>query len=104
MGKVIGATLGALGVLIAITVLFGSWYTIDQGQRGVLLTNGAITATEGPGLHFKVPWFQSVVKVSTQQHVLFWSCVQGTSCRNADERLEMLAYSRDQVEPSPSWR
>ncbi|TPJ33655.1 prohibitin family protein [Mesorhizobium sp. B2-8-3] len=71
--------------LVALTVLFGSWYTIDEGERGILLTNGSFTSVEGPGLHFKTPWFQSVRKISTRQGNLNW---EGTSA--------LLSYSKDQ--------
>jgi len=42
-----GFTIGGAVVagLIGLTVLGGSWYTVDQGERGVILRNGAITGT-----------------------------------------------------------
>lgn len=87
----------ALLLLVAGIIILGSWFTIDQGQRGVLLTNGAYTATVGPGLHFKAPWFQTVVKLSTQQQVVYWNCPPDPkySC-TAEQRAEMQAYSKDQ--------
>lgn len=73
---------GVLGLVIGTTVLFGSWYTVDQGERGVILRNGAITGIAQPGLGFKVPWIESVQKVSVQQHTIPYGDVQ--------------AYSKDQ--------
>lgn len=95
--QIISIAFAALIALMIAIVAFGSWFTIDQGQRGVLLTNGAYTETVGPGLHFKMPWFQSVVKLSTQQQVVYWNCPPDPkySC-SADQRQEMQAYSRDQ--------
>lgn len=49
----------AFGICVAIAALFGfaiilgSWYTIDQTQRGVILRNGAVVGTAQPGLGFK---------------------------------------------------
>lgn len=64
--------LGLLGVgavvLVGLMVVFGSFYTVDQGETGVLLTNGAVSQTVDAGLHFKFPFFQSVAYVSTQSH------------------------------------
>jgi hypothetical protein len=40
----------------ALTVVFGSWYTVDQTERGVILRNGAIVGVAQPGLGFKMPW------------------------------------------------
>lgn len=82
--------LGIIGAiaLIVLSAVFGCFYTVDQGQRGVLLTNGAFSGIADPGLHFKAPFFQSVVKVSTQQQTAYWG-FEG-------ERPVMEGYSRDQ--------
>ena len=39
-------------VLVAATIVFGSFYTIDQGDRGVILCNGAICGEADAGLHW----------------------------------------------------
>lgn len=96
MKSVIGGIISAGFVILAGSVAFGSWYTIDQGEKGVLLTNGALTAVVDPGLHFKMPFFQSVAKISTRQHVVYWTCVPTAQKCNDGERLQMQAYSRDQ--------
>jgi regulator of protease activity HflC (stomatin/prohibitin superfamily) len=69
-------------VILVLSVLFGSWYTVDQGERGVHLRNGAIVGTSEPGLGFKMPFFDSIVKISTQTHTVSYEKIQ--------------AYSRDQ--------
>ena len=90
----IGSGLATLGVAaIAVLAVMNSWYTVDQGDRGVLLTNGALSAVVDPGLHFKLPWFQRVEKISLRQQVLKWGCENQGDCSNAPA---MQAYSRDQ--------
>ena len=87
---------GAVVIIVLVAVLAaltGSWYTIDQGDRGVLLTNGALSSVVDPGLHFKLPWFQHVEKISLRQQVLKWGCETGTDCTGLPA---MQAYSRDQ--------
>ncbi|MBB1270927.1 SPFH domain-containing protein [Shewanella sp. SR44-3] len=69
-------------VILALISLFGSWYTVDQGERGVILRNGKIIGTAEPGLGFKLPMFDSVVRISTQTHTTSYQSLQ--------------AYSRDQ--------
>ena len=59
------AVAGAAALLVLMVVL-GSWYTVDQGERAVLLRNGAFVDVEGPGLHFKTPWIESVRVISVQ--------------------------------------
>ena len=68
--------------LVAAYVLFTSWYTVDQGERAVVLRLGKTVAVAEPGLHFKLPWIDSVRKITVQ---------------NQNKRYQALeAYSRDQ--------
>lgn len=69
-------------VLLALVLLYGSWFTVDQGERGVHLRNGKIIGTAEPGLGFKLPLFDTIVKISTQTHTVSYQALQ--------------AYSRDQ--------
>lgn len=78
----LGKIIPVIVVLFLITVLYGSWYTVDQGERGVHLRNGKIIGTAAPGLGFKIPLIDSVVKISTQTHTASYQ--------------ELQAYSRDQ--------
>lgn len=68
--------------IVAVLSLFGSWYTVDQGERAVVLRLGATVGEDGPGLHFKLPWINTVHKITVQ---------------NQNRRYTKLdAYSRDQ--------
>lgn len=61
---------GVFVCLFILSTFFGSWYTIDATDRGVLLSNGAVasdTAIE-PGLHWKLPFVQAVDVFSVQSH------------------------------------
>ena len=69
----------ALAILSAV---FGSWYTIDQGERGVVLRYGAIAGTAEPGLGFKLPVIDSIVRISVQSKAAVYDAME--------------AYSRDQ--------
>lgn len=61
--------LGGMGA-VALLVLAGFWatlYSVDAGERGVLLTGGAISiASVEPGWHSKMPW-QSVQHLPMRQ-------------------------------------
>ena len=68
--------------IVAVLTLFGSWYTVDQGERAVVLRLGATVGEDGPGLHFKLPWINTVHKITVQ---------------NQNRRYTKLeTYSRDQ--------
>lgn len=63
---ILGIIVLSFGFLFGLTIVFGSWYTVDEGERGVLLRNGAVSGTADPGLGFKVPIVDSIVRVSVQ--------------------------------------
>ncbi len=79
--RYVGLGIGAIVVLAILSSFFGSFYTIDQGERGVLLRNGALTGIAEPGLGYKLPFIESVKEISVQSH---------TSSFNTE------AYSKDQ--------
>ncbi|MFC5441716.1 prohibitin family protein [Rhizobium halophytocola] len=68
--------------LIVLIVLTASFYTVDQGERGVILRTGAVVGTAQPGLGFKIPLLDKVVKISVQSRAQIYDDVQ--------------SYSRDQ--------
>jgi regulator of protease activity HflC (stomatin/prohibitin superfamily) len=63
---------GGLLVLLGLSIVLGSWYTIDQRERGVILRNGKLIGVATPGLGFKIPFIDSIVKISLEtQRVQF---------------------------------
>lgn len=69
MNRFLGIVLATFVALAGLSVVFGTWYTIDQGVRGVILRNGALVGIAPPGLGFKLPLIDSVQKISVQTHV-----------------------------------
>ena len=59
----------AATVLLLLFVLFfvlgGSFYTIKEEEQAVVCTFGTPKAVTTPGLHFKIPFAQTVTKVNT---------------------------------------
>src|SRR4030088_1896790 len=74
--------------LVALIVILGSWYTVDQTERGVLLRNGAVIGTAQPGLGLKVPLIDGVEKISVKTATYTWD--------------KMNSYSYDQ-QPADLW-
>lgn len=64
--KYVGMGIAAVVGLLILSSFFGSFYTIDQGQRGVLLRNGALVGIAEPGLGYKLPFIDSVKEISIQ--------------------------------------
>jgi regulator of protease activity HflC (stomatin/prohibitin superfamily) len=63
MIKVIQKILTGIIVFVVVVTLTGAFTIIDEGERGVVLTLGAFKGrVMEPGLNFKIPLVQSVVK------------------------------------------
>ncbi|HWA31277.1 MAG TPA: prohibitin family protein [Rhizomicrobium sp.] len=78
--RIAAIAIGAL-VLFLLFGINGTWYTVNQGERAVLLRWGQAVGVEGPGLHFKLPFIEDVVKMSV---------------REQKEEFKQQAYSQDQ--------
>lgn len=80
--------------LFTISIVFGTWYTIDQTQRGVLLTNGAFSGVVQPGLHFKWPLIQSIYKIDMQTHKFEYTKVNSYSAdqQPADLKISVILH------------
>lgn len=77
-------------VVIALLIVGGSFYTIDQGERGVLLRTGKVIGIAEPGLGFKIPFIDKVVKITVQTRTYTWNKVNSYS---ADQQPADLKIS-----------
>jgi len=71
----------ALSFIILVLILC-SCYTINEGERGVLLRYGKFVKITEPGLGFKIPFIEKIQKISIQKHTMVFEKIQ--------------SYSRDQ--------
>src|SRR6476659_2992359 len=95
---------GIIGAVVAVIVIAiiaaGSWYTVDQTERGVLLRNGAVIGTAQPGLGFKMPLIDSVEKISVRTTTYTWDKMNSYSFdqQPADLKISVtLRASPDKV-------
>ena len=51
-----GLVILVIGLVLVGGLLLSSFYVVDQTEQAVITTFGRYTATEGPGLHFKLPF------------------------------------------------
>lgn len=89
---VAGATAG-VGFLAMLTIGLGSWYTVDQGYRGVILRNGAFVGTAEPGLGFKTPLVDSVIDISVQEGVRTYGAEGGLASYSRDQQPAVIRVS-----------
>jgi membrane protease subunit HflK len=75
-----------LVILLVGFLIFKSVFTIDEQDRGVVLTLGKYSRTLEPGLHFIIPLVEKVLTVNV------------TNVRNAELKQEMLTQDENVVE------
>src|ERR1043165_1110371 len=88
---------GGVAVLVLLVVLFSTYFTIDQRERGVILHWGAIAGEAEPGLHFKMPVITTIEKISVQVQK------EGFE-KTADSDTRLQPYSRDKHPPTTAMR
>ncbi|RKI79672.1 FtsH protease activity modulator HflK [bacterium 0.1xD8-71] len=54
-----------LAVLVLLLLVSSSYYSIQEEEQAVVCTFGSPKAVTTPGLHFKIPFIQTVTKVNT---------------------------------------
>lgn len=87
-GVILGAFVAV--ILLILSAVFGSWYIIDQGERGVIVRNGSVVGTADPGLHFKMPFMDSVERISVQSKSRVYAKGHGNS---RDQQYAAISYS-----------
>lgn len=91
MKYVIGV-LALIVTLVGLSTFFGSFYTVNEGDRGIILRNGAFQGVANPGLGFKLPFLDDVVDISVRDNVRTYAT------QNSDGSYAggLAAYSKDQ--------
>lgn len=65
--------------LILFFLILSSWYTINEGDRGILLRYGKIVKVAEPGLGFKIPFIEDVEIISTRNQAVVYEGLQAYS-------------------------
>jgi membrane protease subunit HflC len=90
------AALGATG-LVAVSAIFGSAYTVGETERGLVYTFGKLSAESATdvkqqGLHFKLPFVQSIRKmpVGIQERVIDKVNIYSKDSQDFDARIQYV--------------
>lgn len=69
LSKRLGAAALAAIVLLGLTTLLGSFFTVTAGTRAIVFRFGQVQSVEADGLHFKLPFIENyrIVDIRTQK-------------------------------------
>lgn len=82
----IGGVLGSIVALLFLMTACSTYYTVDQGERAVILHFGEVVGENEPGLHFKAPFITTVENIS----------IQPVTYTYGSKQTPVEAYSQDQ--------
>ena len=93
LGK-IGTWIGGIIIVLVVLVIFSGspFYTVEQGQAGILLRFGKVSEIATPGLHFKLPFVDRVLLMSTRIEKRIYDKVQSYS-RDVQEASVRLSVN-----------
>lgn len=80
----IGAT--AIVALTGLTLL-GTYYTVDEGDRGVIVRMGVVQGTAEPGFHFKTPFITSVYEFPVRNQLVSY---EGLEAYTTDQQIATI--------------
>lgn len=81
-----------IALILLIAAGSGSFFTVDAGEKAVVLTFGEISRTADPGLHVKIPFVQTVKKFNVRVQKATFGRGEGALA----EQPVLSAYSFDQ--------
>jgi len=82
-------------LLLLFGLLFDASYTVEPHEQAVVLRFGKNHATTMPGLHFKLPMIDQVMKVSVEEHGL--RLPYGAESQAALETFETPRHQEDET-------
>lgn len=80
--KIVGLVIAGIISLLLLIIIFDSAYTVDEGERGIILRNGKAIGVAEPGLNFKAPIVDRIKTISVRSYTAKYDKLQ--------------AYSKDQ--------
>lgn len=88
IGKIIGHVILAIFVL---SVVFGSFGTVEAGSRGIKTRFSAVVGVIDPGLYFKVPFFEDVKQMDVRTQTISYD--DKNSLSGASKDLQDVSVS-----------
>lgn len=93
---VIFGVIAIICLIVFLIIIFGSIYTIDAGDRGIILTFGkASTEVIQPGFHLKMPIAQSVVVYSVRTQTIKFDNPANAASATPSEYDALSGASKD---------
>lgn len=81
---------GFIVFVFTLFILGGSFYTVDEGERGVVVSQGQVTGVSQPGFHWKMSFITDVHKISARTQAVEF---QNEPVYTADRQTANVSFS-----------
>ena len=100
----VSLALTGLGAVIVLLLLSKSWYTVEANEKAVVLRFGRYKTTSDPGLHFCLPFIDTVLTADTGERAvrLPLGLADGRRAGRANKE-EILMLTGDLNAAIPEW-
>ncbi len=85
-----GKIAAVVAALILLRGIFSSFYTINPGEQGIVLRFGKYARTAGPGLNFKIPYMEDMIRVDVENVRKEEFGLRKTAKSNSDESESLM--------------
>lgn len=86
--------------IVALIVLFGSFGTVDAGERGVKLRLGNIVGSVEPGLYFKLPLIETIRSIDVRTQGVVYERENPLSAASSDlQNVNISSVTNYHVDP-----
>ena len=91
---------GVIGLILVI-LFFGSFGTVNEGDRGVRLRLDKAVGTVEQGLYFKIPFLESVKKISVRTHSVIYEKENPLTSASSDlQDVNIASVTNYHVDPT----
>lgn len=86
---------------LGILIFLSGWGIVDEGERGVRVRTGNVVGTVDPGLYFKIPFFESVPKISVRTQSVIYERENPLNSASADlQAIDIASVTNYHLDPS----
>lgn len=92
---------GIVLLVLALVVLFGSFGTVDAGERGVKTKFGEVVGTYEPGLYFKMPIIETVHRMNVRTQTVAYEMDAPLYAASKDQQdVDIAVVINYHIDPS----
>lgn len=91
--RIISLVVAGVIAVIGLSVVGGSFYTVDEGEKSVILRNGAVTGVADAGFHWKAPFVDDTKDVSLRDGMIAFDNIKAYTADGQTATIHRVSIS-----------